>query len=77
MASHIILGALSNVYPSINLYFFIWQIFQFIIGKRIFLIEQEAHNTNNLKHTLRKISEYMVGKFMFEILYDSYPKPKA
>jgi hypothetical protein len=68
MVSHIFLGALSNMYPSINLYFFIWQIFQFIIGKRIFLIEKEAHHTNNLKHTLRKISEYMIGKFMFNFL---------
>ena len=68
MASHIILGVLSNIYPSINLYFFTWQIFQFIIGKRIFILEREVHHTNNLKHTLRKISEYMVGKFMFEML---------
>ena len=71
MVSHIFLGALSN------LYFFTWQIFQFIIGKRIFLIEKEAHHTNNLKHTLRKISEYMIGKFMFGILYGSCPNPKA
>ena len=65
MVLHIILGALSNIYPTIDIYFFVWQMFQFIIGKRIFLLEQEVHHTNNLKHTFRKLSEYIISKFMF------------
>ncbi len=76
MVLHIILGAFSNVYPTLDVYFFIWQIFQFIIGKRIFLWEQ-VYSPNSLQHTLRKFLEYYVGKFMFDKLYGFYPKLKV
>lgn len=65
---HIFLGSLSNIYNYIDIWFFSWQIFQFIIGKKIFLFEMTTKNENNLYHTIMKMSEYMFGKFLFILL---------
>ncbi len=65
---HIFLGCLSNLYPIIDIYFFGWQIFQFLIGKKIFLFEMLTKDGNNFYHTIMKLSEYMFGKLLFRFI---------
>lgn len=69
MITHIFLGFLSNRYSFIDFFFYTWQIFQLIYGKKIFLIEMEMHSNNNLPHTCKKILEYFFGKILYLIFF--------
>lgn len=73
---HILFGAMSNIYPFIDIYFFTWQIFQLLIGKKIFLLEMEVRDNNTPKHTMMKISEYMFGKLSYLIFSMIFVKSK-
>ena len=65
---HILLGVASGRFPWIDVPFLCWQWFQYMIGYRVYLLEMDAHRTNDLRHTLSKLGEYYVGKVIYQTM---------
>ena len=61
---HLLLGIVAYKYTTIIYIFLFYQIFQFIINKRIFMFELKIKDGNSIHHTLYKIIQFFIGFFI-------------
>lgn len=68
--SHIITGAISYFYPVIWIGIIIYQLSQLCMNKRFFLCNRQKciRDGNSIKHTLYKLSQYLLGYLIIEII---------
>ena len=67
--THIITGISAYYFPIIWIIIIIYQLVQLCINKRFFLCNKNCiRKGNNIKHTLYKLSQYLLGYAIIEIL---------
>lgn len=66
-ASHYIIGYLGYSYPQFLILFIIYQLYQYCIDVRFYLLPYNSYNSlsyqkgNSLQHTMKKLCEAFVG----------------
>ena len=77
--SHFILGFISYYYKVFIILFLIYQFIQYFYNIRFFLLDKKCFNdikkcykrNNNIKHTLKKIMQFVIG-FLIAFIYNKY-----
>ena len=59
--SHILIGYKAASNKKIGIIFIIYQIMQLMMGERVFIMHKRRTRDNTRIHTLRKMTEFMIG----------------
>ncbi len=59
--SHILTGFVAVWFPIIGLFAVIYQLQQYVLNIRVFIVEREILEGNSLQHTFLKLSEMAIG----------------
>ena len=68
--SHILTGVISYFYPVLWIGILTYQLSQLCMNKRFFLCNRQncIRDGNSIKHTLYKLSQYLLGYLLIEII---------
>lgn len=58
---HFLIGYASSYKPEIGWAFLAYELYQLLLGKRFFLLEDEVCPGNSVAHTLSKLAVFAVG----------------
>ena len=64
VAFHLIIGMFSYYYPILIIFIIAYQLLQWILGCRFFLLSWQIKQDNSFDYTLYKITQYIIGYFI-------------